>query len=72
MGESPPPPDWPCQAEKFLTGIHVTALTVTGLKGNPFLFPPGVVIQLPWRPGVYCAGCAWPLAQQQTHDVLLR
>lgn len=26
--------------ERRLMGIHVTVLTVTGLKGNPFLFPP--------------------------------
>lgn len=67
MGESPAGR----ARERTLTRIHVTALTVPGLKGNPFLFPPGVVSTLPRRPGVYSADCL-AAAQQQTHDTLVR
>lgn len=66
MGESL----WSCQGEKF-DGNPRDSFDRYWAERESLPVSPRVVIELPWRPGVYCADCL-AAAQQQTHDVFIR
>lgn len=66
MGESPRS----CQGEKFDRNPR-DSFDRHWAERESLPISPCVVIELPWRPGVYCADCL-ATAQQQTHDVFVR